>query len=560
MSRPLPVAFLTLLLVSTALAPPAAAVGGPTDPRVDEVTTGGREAGGHPRFAALYPNPHASGDAGEFVALDVPAGTDLGTYRLCDGERCVALPNRTGEGRVVLTAAPRRARNLTDEPVVGLPSDLGLANGGEVVTLVREGTTVATVRYERAPEGEVYYRERGGERPRWSWRPLGATDRPVVTGGPARVEAFVLPDAPGVALRALESADERLLLAGYTLTSERVVDALLAAHRRGVRVRVLVDGSPVGGATTRQAAALDRLAAAGVAARAVGGPRARYRFHHAKYAVADGRALVTTENWKPAGVGGRSSRGWGVVVHDRNVTKGLAATFHADWTGPGAIPWVEFRRGRSFEPAEPKNGSFRTRHEPEGLGVESVSLLVAPENAEDEVVGRIDGATDSLDVLQVSLGGPDGPFTRALVRAARRGVETRILLSGAWYVREDNRALADRLNALAEREGLPLTVRLADPGGRFGKVHAKGLLVDGREAVVGSLNFNAHSARENREVVVVLTGEAVAGYYAEVFEADWTGGGSGITGPLPAGLLAALGVGVLGALVLARRIEFEEGS
>ncbi|WP_254537760.1 phospholipase D-like domain-containing protein [Halomarina litorea] len=556
--RVLTVALLTLLLCGPvaggATALDASAAGVPAD--------GSALSTPAPTLVGLYPNPHATDDRGEFVVLDVRGGAELGDYRLCDGERCVSLPNRTAEtGRVVLSAAPDRVGNLTDTPVTSLPTPLDLANGGETVRLRRGDTTVSTARYEDAPEGEVYARTTApGAHPRWTWRPIGSTDRPVVESGPASVEAFVLPDAPGVPLRTVESAEERLLLAGYTFSSERVADALVAAHDRGVAVRVLVEGSPVGGTTTRQAAVLDRLVAAGVEVRAVGGPWARYRFHHAKYAVADNRALVLTENWKPSGVGGRSSRGWGAVVDDPTVAEGLADTFRVDWRWRDAVRWAKFRRGRSFVRERAANGTFQTRHPPERVRAESVRLLVAPDNAESGVVGLVDGANRSLDVLQVSLGGPDGPFTRALVRAARRGVETRILLSGAWYVREDNRALADRLNALADREDLPLTVRLAVPGERFGKVHAKGLVVDDRHAVVGSLNFNAHSARENREVVLVLTGEAVAGYYGDVFAADWKGNDAGPPGGVPVGLVGALGVAGLGAMALARGIEFEGGT
>lgn len=71
---------------------------------------------------------------------------------------------------------------------------------------------------------------------------------------------------------------------------------------------MLVDADPVGGMSARQVARLDALASAGIDVRVLGGPRARYRFNHAKYAVIDDSALVTTENWNPAGVGAAASR------------------------------------------------------------------------------------------------------------------------------------------------------------------------------------------------------------------------------------------------------------
>jgi phosphatidylserine/phosphatidylglycerophosphate/cardiolipin synthase-like enzyme len=517
-----------------------------------------------PSVVAVYPDPVAGGDAGEFVVLDLPAPTDLGDYRLCDGGGCVALPNRSAEGRVAITAAPGRVRDLTETPVLGASSPLGLANGGERVELRRDGRTVDAVRYGRASEGAVYRRtttDADAASRVWTWRPLGATDQPAVESGPAPVEAFVLPDSPEVVRETLAAADDRLLLAGYTFTSERIADALIDARERGVAVRVLVEGEPVGGASARQAAVLDRLVAAGVEVRAVGGRHARYDYHHAKYAVVDDRALVLTENWKPAGVGGRSSRGWGVVVHDPATASALAATFRADAGWRDARPWSEVRSGQRFERALAANGSYPSRIDAERVRAERVRVLVAPDNAGRGVRELLAGANESVSVVQMSLGGADGPFAAALVRAARRGVRVRVLLSGAWYVREDNRAVADRLNARADREELPLTVRLADPGDRFEKIHAKGSVVDGQAVALGSLNWNERAADRNREVVVVLGGEAAADYYGRAFADDWRASSEGRGGeggrPVPAGLIGAVGAAVVAALIVARRSEFE---
>ncbi|MFC6836162.1 phospholipase D-like domain-containing protein [Halomarina ordinaria] len=506
-----------------------------------------------PRLVGAYPNPVARDDAGEFVVLEVPPGTNLSSHRLADDGRNVALPNVTTSGRVVLSNDANRSRRLLgDETRVVAADPPPLANGGERVRLLRNGTVVDSFTYRDAPEGERYVREEGS-----TWRPLGATDRRVTTSGPTTATAFVLPDSPEVAVDALSDAEERVLLAGYTFTSPRITEELLAAHRRGVRVEVLVEGGPVGGLTTPQARALDRLVRAGVPVRAMGGPRARYAYHHAKYAVVDDRALVLTENWKPSGVGGRASRGWGTLVDDATTANALAETFRADAGWLDARPWRTWRANASVHEETPAAGDYPRHVAPERVPVERVRTLVAPDNAEPALRGVVGNASESLDVVQVSLGGPDGPFTSAAVDAARRGVRVRILLSGAWYVRDENAALARQLNAVAEAEDLPLSVRLADPGGRFEKVHAKGVVVDDSVAVVGSLNWNAHAARENREVALVLEGESVGGYYADAFEADWTTSGDGASREFPVGVALGGLVAVVGALVLARRVEFD---
>ncbi|MFB6305266.1 MAG: phosphatidylserine/phosphatidylglycerophosphate/cardiolipin synthase family protein [Haloferacaceae archaeon] len=517
---------LALCLVCPAAAPAVGAAGADGD--------GTRP----PRVVAVYPNPTAGGDAGEYVLVDPNGARNL---TLSDGEDAVAVPAATEP--VALTPDPDAAADLTDRRTVA--AGLSLSNGGERLRLRRDGRTVDTLAYEDAPEAERYTPE--------GWRPFGYEPRDVRAFGPANATAFVLPDAPGVPVETLRSAEDRVLLAGYTLTSERVADALVAAARRSVTVRVLVEGEPVGGLSRREAAVLDRLTRNGVAVRVLTGPRERFAFHHPKYAVVDDRALVLTENWKPSGTGGRDNRGWGVRIDARPVAADLAGLFTRDFAAHDARRWTAFRRNRTFPTAGTAEGSYPSRFAPERVRPRRVRVLTAPGNAEGAVVDVVDGAERRVDVVQPSLGGVDTPLVRSLRRAAERGVRVRVLLSGAWYVEEENRALVERLNALASRRDIPLEARVADPNGRYGSVHAKGVVADD-VALVGSLNWNVDAARENREVVLALTGEDVAAYYREVFAADWRGG----AGTPPAGLtlVAAVAVG-LALAYLRRRVSFD---
>jgi phosphatidylserine/phosphatidylglycerophosphate/cardiolipin synthase-like enzyme len=501
-----------------------------------------------PTVHAIYPDPVAGGDRGEFVVLDVPDGTSLGEYTLTDGDSTADLPNRTVSGRVTLTATPERVRNLTNGTVVGLETTVSLANGGDSVILQRNGTTVSSVRYDDTEEGELGVVRGSTIR----WRPLGATDFPVVTATGGRVRAFALPDSPQTPLAPIRNATDRVYLAGYTLTSTRVADALIAARDRGADVRVLVEGEPVGGRTQAGAATLDRLSDAGVEVRVLAGPRARYRYHHAKYAVADDRAVVMTENWKPAGTGGNSSRGWGVTTAQPEIVAGLSDTFEADTGWRDAVRWTAYRDGRTYQRGESADTSYPSRFDATTVPVNRTELLVTPDNAQGAIVADLDAADDSIDVIQPTVGGWDEPLLRALRRAASRGVEVRILLSSAWYVREENRRLVDRFESWADRTDAPLSARLADSGERYGSIHAKGAVIDDERVIVGSLNWNEQAATVNREVVLVLHGSAVADYFGRVFDADWAGGRQ----PIPVGLVAA----VLGVLVVAglaaRRLQF----
>ncbi len=552
---------------------PSASPGRPAPSPSPTVGSGARDAPpndseGPPRLLAAYPNPRAADDRGEFVL--VRGGGANASLTLSDGEANVTVRPPPDADAVAVTADPAAAESLTDAPVVGVDS-LSLANAGERLVLRRDGRATDETTYSSAPEGERWVRATAdGRRPvrgAWRWVPLGLDPRPVASFGPTDATAFVLPDAPGPPVETLRGAEERVLLAGYTFTDRRVADALAAAAARGATVRVLVDDAPVGGLTAREAAVLDSLVRRGVDVRVVGGDTARFRFHHAKYAVVDDRAVVLTENWKPAGTGGRSSRGWGVRLDSRAVAAELAGLFRSDAEGRDATPWSAFRRGRTFAEADAADGRFPTRTRPAPVSADRVRVLTAPGNAESAVVRTIDAADERVDVIQPTVGGRDQPMLRAAVRAARRGVAVRVLLSGAWYVAEENRALAEQLNGLAADADLPLSARVADPDGRYEKVHAKGLVADDT-VVVGSLNWNNVSARENREVAVALSGGDAAAYYREVFAADWEAsrggpdgdGGAGADGSrrVPLGVVVGAGVAAALAARALRRIEFGE--
>ncbi|WP_049987034.1 phospholipase D-like domain-containing protein [Halobellus rufus] len=472
-------AFLLAVVVALAVVPSAGVVsadagtqGVGTDAGVQDSSNDG------PRIVAVFPDPVAEGDAGEHVVVDAAGAPNL---TLSDGETTVSVPP---DDVVALSATPNATRELVDVPVA--EAGLYLSNAGETLELRRDGAVVDRLEYERANEGERLNASTG------EWTPRGLTPRPVVATGPATATAFVLPDAPGVPTETLERADERVLLAGYTFTSVRATDSLVDAADRGVRVRVLLEGGPVGGMTTAQRERLDRLVAGGVDVRVIGGPHARYVFHHPKYAVADDAALVMTENWKPSGTGGRSSRGWGVRVDSEATADELAAVFAHDADGIDAVPWRRYRANATFVEESAASGSFDAEFEPRAVDVEGVRVLTAPGNAGCAVRGSIAGAERRIDVLTPRLD-PDGAYFAALVDAAERGVRVRVLLSNAWYDRDANRRVVERVDALRER-GVPIEARIAEPSGRFGKVHAKGAVID-RETVLVAVSTGTRTRR-----------------------------------------------------------------
>ncbi|MFW5965311.1 MAG: phospholipase D-like domain-containing protein [Halodesulfurarchaeum sp.] len=493
----------------------------------------------------VYPNPATAMDRGEFVILHNPDGNWTG-YELSDNQTTVSLETLNTSGRVAVTDDPGPASNLTSLPVRELDSFLQLSNGGETVTLRNDSHTVSAVSYGQAPSGKLY---RNG-----TFQPIGRTDLPVLARQDLPVTVTTLPDDPGPIYETIDGAESRLLLAGYTLTDPRLVRTLLEAHRGGVSVAVLVEGAPVGGIPGEQVSALDTLRKAEVPVHVMGTEHARYRFHHAKYAVVDDRVVVTSENWKPGGTGGNGSRGWGAVIHSESMADELSSVFRADTDYVDTVSW-EDRSSEATDPEPLDNASYPQRFGATESRAERVSLIVAPDNAERRVTDLIEDAEDSILIQQVSIDESSQVFQSA-IRAADRGVEVQILLSGEWYARAENQALAAKLRRQADRSDRQISVRLAEPRSRYEHVHNKGVIVDGESVLVGSLNWNPTALQENREVSVLIEDEATAEYFQRVFRADWRGAAWRV----PWVTLAGTALAVVAAIRYSRSIARFESS
>ncbi len=438
-------------------------------------------------IAEVAPNPVPADNEGEFLVLDVPSETNVSGWTVEDDHHVATLPNVTIDGRVAVSARPSLTELLVDEPVLGLDGQFRpAADGDRLVVRDGSGTRLDAVSYGATPDGVRWHRNGDGMVPRTP----GQTDLEPTAADVGTVEAFVFPDGAATPDAFLASADERLLVAGYELTDPAVVALLVERADAGVDVRVLVDGQPVGGQTTTEIEALDRLIEADVSVRVLAGSRDRFRFHHPKYAVADDRAIVMSENWKRAGTGGASSRGWGVVVADRSFSDELAAVFHADATWRDSVAWERARLDADGVAGGAPNRTFTAHHQSVPVVVESAELVVAPDAAEPRFRELIAGADESIDVQQVRIADPDFPLLDALVSAAERGVSVRIQLDASWYVAEENRAVAAAIEERASTDDLPVEVRLVEPTDRFEKIHTKGMVVDEEAVVVGSMNWN----------------------------------------------------------------------
>jgi cardiolipin synthase len=268
------------------------------------------------------------------------------------------------------------------------------------------------------------------------------------------VELIVVPDdSTANILTAIRSARRRVLVEMYMLTSVDAVDALLMARAAGCEVRVLLEPTPYGDAMANQAAFM-ALTAAGVDVRWIGRPKGLV---HTKLVVVDDAvAYVMSLNLTMSGLA--TNREYVIVDSDPADRTRLLAIWNADAQG-----------------ADPGATLARTR------------IVASPIDSRPRLGAAIDGAVGSIAIEIEEFS--DGDFTTRLIGAHDRGVVVTIVVPAT------NRS-ASTTATLNQLSASGVVVRTsATP-----TVHAKAMVVDGRQVYVGSVNFTRASLDDNREI------------------------------------------------------------
>ncbi|MFQ6107042.1 MAG: phospholipase D-like domain-containing protein [Thermoplasmata archaeon] len=359
--------------------------------------------------------------------------------------------------------------------------------------------------------------------------------------------------SPGSSLntvkRQFRNATDSILLNAYQLTSRALGDELARAASKGVQIKILLEGQPVGGVDIEELRILGNLSSLGVRVRflmeaAEEGIFKRYTFNHAKYAIIDNSSLlVSSENWGRNGYpeNGSGNRGWGVIVEDASLSSYFVSVFYEDWN-PLRRDSISFddvvERIETHEDYEAV-----TAYEPPLLGTVEVNgsgevvAVVGPDNAmdPDTILQLIGSAKERVyieqfyirETWQVNGVTIRNPFLDKLIQAAEGGCEVKVLLDGSWYNAlpedsSDNDDVVQYLNAIGESEGIDLSAKLMDLDAHgVLKLHNKGMVVDGNRVLISSLNWNYNSFARNREVGLIIHSETIGAYFERIFLHDW---------------------------------------
>jgi hypothetical protein len=172
---------------------------------------------------------------------------------------------------------------------------------------------------------------------------------------------------------------------------------------------------------------------------------------------------------------------------------------------------------------------------PQTLSAIDVTPINAPDNSLSGLLSMIRSAKKTLDIQQMTFDPRWGkvadvsPLYTAVVAAARRGVQVRILLNDERVFdhpshpsKPKNRVTFTQLNRLAQNEGLNLSVRIANLQAMgVDYIHNKGALIDGKFTLISSINWGENAVDNNREAAVLINGEQVNSHYQALFDQDW---------------------------------------
>jgi phosphatidylserine/phosphatidylglycerophosphate/cardiolipin synthase-like enzyme len=298
-----------------------------------------------------------------------------------------------------------------------------------------------------------------------------------------------------------------VLLSSVSTTDNPILPALAEAAGRGIEIRALLDASDwASDITAKNQPTLSYFLESGIEAK-FDDPAVTL---HSKLVVVDGATVILgSSNWNHYAL--TEHRQADVLIREAAI-----GTFYADYFD---VLWGETLSNQDVELELPEDFGTKPAVLPLADLPDSASyahvLLQLLEQAERSIhvamyrMSYYSGYADSLanDLLQ------------ALIDAARRGLDVKVLLDDCAYY-EDS-AEANLMSAIVlQQRGVD--VRLDDPSLT---THCKLVVIDGETVSLGSTNWNYYSLEKNCETDVVFVRlPEVATPFEAYFQTLWTSG------------------------------------
>ena len=289
----------------------------------------------------------------------------------------------------------------------------------------------------------------------------------------------VLPDDTAKPIvDAIEGAKRSLNIRMFLFTEPTLIGAVIAAHKRGVKVRVMLNPARRSG-ESENGEARKQMADAGIEVR---DSSSEFALTHQKSMVIDEAiGFVESLNWEPRDL--TVTRDYALITTDAPEVAEMVGGFDADW----------------------KHEKFKPSGE--------LALIWCPNDGRQRIAAFIDATKHTL-VLQNERY-QDQVIIERLVRAARRGVKIHILAKPPHSLKIDK--LIEGVGGLRILQDVGAKVHTM----KHLKLHAKMLLADGKRAIIGSINLAPGSFDARRELAIETDDPAVVKRLEQVAQHDW---------------------------------------
>jgi phosphatidylserine/phosphatidylglycerophosphate/cardiolipin synthase-like enzyme len=288
----------------------------------------------------------------------------------------------------------------------------------------------------------------------------------------------VLPDdSAKPLLDAIAGASKSLRVKMFVFSDRMLLQAVVGARRRGVKVLVILNPARRSGEEDNEATR-KKLISAGVE---VSNGNPEFSLTHEKSMVVDDAiAFVSSLNWATQNMS--ATRDYAVATSHAREVREIVECFEADW-----------HRQR-----------FRAREE---------GHLVWCPGGRDRICRFIDRARHTLFVQNERY--QDTVVIERIVRAARRGVRVHVMARPPHALKE--KKLVEGTAGLRILDDVGIKIHKL----RHLKLHGKMLLADGVAAIVGSINLTRGSFDERRELAIEVRDDRVVERLQKVAHHDW---------------------------------------
>lgn len=290
---------------------------------------------------------------------------------------------------------------------------------------------------------------------------------------------IILPDdSAQPVLDAIHAASKSVRVKMFAFSHQPLLDAIVAAHQRGVLVKVMLNPERRDGETDNDGAR-DLLTEYGID---VTESNPSFGLTHEKSMVIDDEfAFVESLNWTDENF--TETRDYAVVTPSSHEVLEIIECFEADWAR------------EDFNPGD------------------DARLIWCPTNGRARIAEFIDRAEKTLFVQNERY--QDPVIIERLVRAARRGVKVHVMARAAHHLKADK--LLEGVSGLRILDDVGIKIHRL----KHLKLHAKMMVADHERAIVGSINLSPGSFDHRRELAIEVDDHHLITRLNKVAHHDW---------------------------------------